>query len=69
MPQNQYISAKHHKYLCSYHIILVCKYRKKLLIGQINDDIQQLVFEYCQKQNVFLKCCYKKQLFFEALQK
>ena len=32
-----------HKYLLQYHIIFVCKYRKKLLMSkQISDDIKHL---------------------------
>lgn len=55
MARNDYKSANHHKFLCNYHIILVCKYRKKLLQGKINDDVQQLVFDYCKKHNVAIK--------------
>lgn len=36
------ITKNRHKYLLQYHIIFVCKYRKKLLISkQISDDIKQ----------------------------
>ena len=39
-----------HKYLLQYHIIFVCKYRKKLLVSkEISDAIKQLSFEICQK--------------------
>ena len=35
-------SKNRHKYLLQYHIIFVCKYRKKLLMSkQISDDIKQ----------------------------
>lgn len=34
---------------------MVCKYRKKLLQEKINDVIQQLVFNYCNKHNVIIK--------------
>ena len=35
-------SKNRHKYLLQYHIIFVCKYRKKLLVSkQISDDIKQ----------------------------
>ena len=34
-------SKNRHKYLLQYHIIFVCKYRKKLLVSrQISDDIK-----------------------------
>lgn len=45
-----------YKYLLQYHIIFLCKYRKKLLIPkQISDDIKQLSHEICQKHNVIIK--------------
>ena len=38
-------SKNRHKYLLQYHIIFVCKYRKKLLISkQISDDIKQFSY-------------------------
>ena len=52
---NNYKSASHHKYLCNYHIILVCKYRKKLLQGKVNDDVSQLVFDYCNRYEITIK--------------
>jgi putative transposase len=55
MSKSEYKSNNHNKYLCNYHIILVCKYRKKLLQKKLNDDIQQLVFDYCNKHNVKIK--------------
>jgi putative transposase len=55
MPKSEHQSNNHHKFLCSYHIILVCKYRKKLLQGNMNVDVQQLVFDYCSRQNVSIK--------------
>ena len=43
-------SKNRHKYLLQYHMIFVCKYRKKLLISkQISDDIKQFSHEICQK--------------------
>ncbi|MCI9053269.1 MAG: IS200/IS605 family transposase [Lachnospiraceae bacterium] len=46
-------SKNRHKYLLPYHIIFVCKYRKKLLVSkQISDDRKQFS---CQKYNVIIK--------------
>lgn len=46
-------SKNRHKYLLQYHLIFVCKYRKKLLADQsISNDIKQLSYEICQKHNV-----------------
>ena len=35
-----------------YHLIFVCKYRKKLFTKEISDDVKQLSYEICQKHNV-----------------
>ena len=49
-------SKNRHKYLLQYHIIFVCKYRKKLLASkQISDDIKQFSYEICQKHNVIIR--------------
>ena len=44
------------KYLLQYHIIFVCKYRKKLLVSrQISDDIKQFSYEICQRHSVIIR--------------
>ena len=49
-------SKNRHKYLLQYHIIFVCKYRKKLLVSQqISDDIKQFSYEICQRHKVIIK--------------
>ena len=49
-------SKNRHKYLLQYHIIFVCKYRKKLLVSQqVSDDIKQFSYEICQKHKVIIK--------------
>ena len=49
-------SKNRHKYLFQYHIIFVCKYRKKLLVSkQISDDIKQFSYEICQKHKVIIR--------------
>ena len=53
-------SKNRYKYLLQYHMIFVCKYRKKLLVsGQITDDIKQFSYEICQKRHVIIRyqCC------------
>lgn len=42
----------HSKFLLKYHIILVCKYRKKLLNGNIGNDMKQL-FEAISEKSDF----------------
>ena len=49
-------SKNRHKYLLQYHIIFVCKYRKKLLVSrQISDDIKQYSYEICQRHSVIIR--------------
>ena len=49
-------SKNRHKYLLQYHIIFVCKYRKKLLTSkQISDNIKQFSYEICQKHKVIIR--------------
>ena len=49
-------SASHNKYLLQYHLIFVCKYRKKLLVSQnITDDVKRLSTEICNKHRVNIK--------------
>lgn len=48
-------SKNRHKHLLQYHLIFVCKYRKKLLISKISNDIKQLSYEICNKHNVTIK--------------
>ena len=45
-----------HKYLLQYHIIFVCKYRKKLLVSkQMADDIKQFSYGICQKHHAAIR--------------
>ena len=49
-------SKNRHKYLLQYHIIFVCKYRKKLLVSRrISDDIKQFSYEICQRHRVIIR--------------
>ena len=49
--------SKHrHKYLLQYHMIFVCKYRKKLLVSkEISAYIKQFSYEICRKNNIIIK--------------
>ena len=52
---NTYKSGSHSKYLLQYHLIFVCKYRRRLLSSpNIASDIKRLSIEYCQKHNVVI---------------
>ncbi len=41
--QSNYISTNHSKHYLKAHIILVCKYRKKLLVGQLKEDMHKIL--------------------------
>lgn len=43
MIQKEYISKNHSKFLIKYHVILVCRYRKKLLIGTVGHEMKQIM--------------------------
>ena len=49
--------SKHrHKYLLQYHMIFVCKYRKKLLVSkEISAYIKQFSYEICTKNNIIIR--------------
>ena len=49
-------SANHSKYLLQYHLILVCKYRKRLLSGNnISSDIKKLSIVICSRHDVMIR--------------
>jgi putative transposase len=43
-----YKSKNHSKFMLTYHIIFVCKYRKKLLT-KYGEDIKQIMFDISKK--------------------
>lgn len=43
MIQKEYISKNHSKFLIKYHVIFVCKYRKRLLVGAIEHDMKNIM--------------------------
>lgn len=52
----KWLSHNRHKYLLQYHIIFVCKYRKKLLADKnLSQLIKQLSLEICTKHGVTIK--------------
>ena len=45
-----------HKFLLQYHVIFVCKYRKKLFLSRhISDDIKKLSYDICKRHNIIIK--------------
>ena len=54
--KNRHIIPYGYKYLLQYHIIFICRYRKKLLVNKsISDDIKQFSYEICQKHPVIIR--------------
>ena len=52
---NNWKSKNRHKYLLQYHLIFVCKYRKKLLMNKyISEEIKQLSYDICNKHNIII---------------
>lgn len=41
--KSNYISKNRSKHYLKCHLIFVCKYRKKLLVGQLKDDMRSIL--------------------------
>ena len=48
MIEREYISKNHSKFLIKYHIIFVCKYRKRILTGSIEADMKQILLNIAE---------------------
>ena len=51
---NNWKSKNRHKFLLQYHLIFVCKYRKKLFTKEISDDVKHLSYKICQRHNAII---------------
>ena len=47
----EYHSKSHCKYMIKLHMIFVIKYRKPLMIGELDDDMKQIVYEISQAED------------------
>lgn len=54
MRKNIYKNKNHSKFLLTYHIIFVCKYRKKILI-KYGDDIKQIMFDISKNYDFVIR--------------
>lgn len=52
---HEYHRNSHSKYLIQYHFVFAVKYRKKLLTGEIKDDIQQFFYDIAQQYGLIIK--------------
>ena len=49
--KSNYNSTNRSKHYSKVHLIFVCKYRKKLLVGQLKDDMKQLLLNIASKSD------------------
>lgn len=49
--KNNYITTNHCKHYLKCHLIFVCKYRKKLLINELNIDMKNILNQIAKKSN------------------
>ena len=47
-------SIQHSRWNCTYHIVFIPKYRKKLLYGANKKDLQEIIPKLCEMQKVEL---------------
>lgn len=45
-------SLSHTKYRCQYHIVFIPKYRKKVLYGQMREDVREIIQKLCKHKGV-----------------
>ena len=48
---NNYFSRNHSKFLLKFHVIFVCKYRRKLLVGGIGDDMKRILGKVAEESD------------------
>ena len=49
---NKYNSLSHTKWLCKYHIVIVPKYRRKVIYKQYRKDLQEIIRTLCKYKGV-----------------
>ena len=47
-------SLSHTKYNCTYHIVFIPKYRRKVMYGKLRNDLKQILIKLCQMKDVEL---------------
>ena len=50
-----YQHRRHNKNLLMVHIIIVTKYRKQLLTGELDHDIKRYIMEVCMRNHWYIK--------------
>lgn len=49
--QREYLSRNHSKFLLKYHVILVCKYRRKALVGAVGFTMKHILLDIAQESD------------------
>ena len=49
---NKYNSLSHTKWLCKYHIVIVPKYRRKVIYKEYRKDLQEIIKTLCKYKGV-----------------
>ena len=45
-------SLSHTRWKCQYHIVFIPKYRKKVLYGQVREDVREILIKLCEYKKV-----------------
>lgn len=45
-------SLSHTKWKCQYHIVFIPKYRKKVLYGQLKEDVREIIKTLCKYKTI-----------------
>ena len=51
MIEKEYLSKNHSKFLLKYHVIFVCKYRRKLLVGNLTSCLKNVLIDVSNKSD------------------
>lgn len=54
--KNEWHSHNRRKYLLQYHLILVTKYRVKILDEKLSTAVKQFSYEICRDNNIMIRC-------------
>ena len=49
---NKFNSLSHTKWLCKYHIVIVPKYRRKVIYKEYRKDLQEIIKTLCKYKGV-----------------
>ena len=52
--KDDYFTNQHSCFLLQYHLVLIAKYRHKVIIGKVKDDLMQYTRNYFKEQELIL---------------